>query len=57
MISFNIKLTLQEKLNDLRVERRLTLVDLEKQTGIPKSTLQRFEGDDDIHVGYQDVKY
>ena len=54
--SLKVKLTLQEKLRDLRAERGITLSDLEKQTGIPKSTLQRFEGEKDIHIGYQDVE-
>jgi transcriptional regulator with XRE-family HTH domain len=54
--SLKVKLTLQEKLRDLRAERGITLSELEKQTGIPKSTLQRFEGEKDIHIGYQDVE-
>lgn len=49
------KLTLQEKLRDLRDERKMTLSDLAGATGIPLSTLQRMEGRDDIRVGYQDV--
>lgn len=56
MIELKVRLTLSEKLRDLRAEQGLTLSDLENQTGIPKSTLQRFEGEDDIHVGYQDVE-
>jgi len=45
----------------LRKERGLTLVDVEKGTGIPKSSLQRLEYDSpdlnaqDIRVGYQDI--
>jgi len=50
-----IKLTLQEKLRDLRDEKKLTLSDLSVETNIPLSTLQRMEGQDDIRVGYQDV--
>jgi len=50
-----IKLTLQEKLRDLRDEKKLTLSDLSGETNIPLSTLQRMEGQDDIRVGYQDV--
>ena len=50
-----IKLSLQEKLRDLRDEKKLTLSDLPGETGIPLSTLQRTEGQDDIRVGYQDV--
>ena len=49
------KLTLQEKLRDLRDEKKLTLSDLSEATGIPLSTLQRAEGQDDIRIGYQDV--
>lgn len=51
----NTKVTLQEKLRDLRDERKMTLSDLAGATGIPLSTLQRMEGRDDIRVGYQDV--
>ena len=49
------KLTLQEKLRDLRDEKKLTLAELSEATGIPLSTLQRLEGADDICVRYQDV--
>ena len=35
----NIKLTIQEKLKDLRVERHLTLEQLAQETGISKSAL------------------
>ena len=35
----NPKLTIQEKLKDLRVERRLTLEQLAEETGISKSAL------------------
>ena len=49
------KLTLQEKLRDLRNEHKLTLDALEKAVGIPSSTLQRIESDEDMRVGYQDV--
>ncbi|MCL2227748.1 MAG: helix-turn-helix domain-containing protein [Oscillospiraceae bacterium] len=49
------KLTLQEKLRDLRDECKLKLADLAEVTGIPISTLQRIESDEDIRVGYQDV--
>ena len=50
-----IKLSLQEKLRDLRDERKLTLSDLSGETGIHLSTLQRTEGQDDVRVGYQDI--
>ncbi len=51
-----IRLTLQEKLRDLRDERKLTLTGAAEATGIPVSTLQRFEADEDIRIGYQDVE-
>jgi transcriptional regulator with XRE-family HTH domain len=51
----NTRLTLQEKLRDLRDERKLTLADLDKATGIPQTTLHRFETDKDARVGYQDL--
>ena len=51
-----IKLTLQEKLRDLREERKLKLADVSEATGIPTSTLQRFESEDNIRVGYQDIE-
>lgn len=50
-----VSLTLQEKLRDLRDEKKMTLSDLAGATGIPLSTLQRMEGREDIRVGYQDV--
>ena len=52
----NINITLQEKLRDLREERKLRLVDVSKATGIPTSTLQRFESDGNVRIGYQEVE-
>jgi transcriptional regulator with XRE-family HTH domain len=49
------KLTLYEKLRDLRDERRLTLAELSDKTTIPPSTLQKIETDDDYRPGYQDL--
>jgi len=49
------ELTLQEKLRDLRDEKKMTLFELAEATGIPLSTLQRTEGQDDVRVGYQDI--
>ena len=46
----NPKLTIQEKLKDLRVERRLTLEQLAEETGISKSALGKYESDD-----YKDI--
>ena len=42
----NTKLTIQEKLKDLRVERHLTLELLAEETGISKSALGKYESDD-----------
>ena len=54
-------LFLKERLNNLRKERGLSYIDVEKGTGIPKSTMQRLEADSpdlnahDTRVGYQDI--
>ena len=40
------KLTIQERLKDLRVERSLTLEKLSAETGISKSALGKYEADD-----------
>ena len=42
----NIKLTLGERLKDLRVERSLKLETLAEQTGLSKSALSKYESDD-----------
>ena len=55
MAKIKVELTLQEKLRDLREEKKMTLSDLADATGIPLSTLQRTEGQDDVRVGYQDI--
>lgn len=41
-----VKLTIQEKLKDLRVEKHLTLVELAERTGISSSALGKYERDD-----------
>ena len=41
-----VKLTIPEKLKDLRVERRLTLEQLAEETGLSKSALGAYEADD-----------
>ena len=48
----NVALTIQEKLKDLRVERGLTLEQLEQQTGISKSALGNYENED-----YKDISH
>ena len=47
-----VQLTIQEKLKDLRVERRLTLEELEAQVNISKSTLGSYENDE-----YKDISH
>ena len=42
----NPKLTIQEKLKDLRVERHLALEQPAEETGISKSALGKYEADD-----------
>lgn len=41
----NCKLTLQEKLKDLRTERGLSLLELSEKTGISKYALGSYESD------------
>ena len=48
-----VRLTLQEKLRDLRDEKKLTLTALSEATGIPTATLQRLEANDDHHASYR----
>lgn len=50
------RIRLKEKLEELRRERGLTLEQLEEQTQIPKSNLQRYEDEDDkTNVNYKDL--
>ena len=44
--TMNIKLTLGERLKDLRVERNLKLETLAEQMGLSKSALSKYENDD-----------
>ena len=46
----NCKLTLGEKLKDLRTAAGLSLVELEEATGISKSALGSYESDDIMKV-------
>lgn len=52
----NARLTLGEKLKDLRTSKKLKLADVEAATGISTSTLQRLEADADMRIGYQDIE-
>ena len=45
-------LSIQERLKDLRVERKLTLEQLAEQTGLSKSALGSYESDD-----YKDISH
>jgi transcriptional regulator with XRE-family HTH domain len=54
-IAVKIRLTLGEKLRDLRDEKKLTLSALSDEVNIPVATLQRMESDEDVRTGYQDV--
>ena len=47
-----VQLTIQEKLKDLRVERGLTLEELEAEVNISKSTLGSYEND-----AYKDISH
>lgn len=42
----NVKLTIQERLKDLRVERKLTLEQLAEVTGLSRAALGKYEADD-----------
>lgn len=41
-----VKLTIPERLKDLRVERHLTLEQLAQQTGLSKAALGKYEAED-----------
>ena len=49
------KITLGERLKDLRVGKDMTLAELAGATGIPLSTLKRLEGKDDYRAGHPDI--
>lgn len=42
----NIKLTIQERLKDLRTERKMTLEQLSEATGLSRAALGKYETDD-----------
>ena len=50
-----IRLTFQERLKDLRTERGMTLSDLEKATGISRSSLGKYESDDCKEVSHASI--
>ncbi len=45
-------LTIQERLKDLRTEKHLTMEELEKATGIPRSTIGKMENDNTVSMEY-----
>ena len=51
-----MKLEIQEKLRDLREEKKLILEKLSEATQISVPTLQRMENNEDYHASYQDIK-
>ena len=53
--SMHIRLTLQEKLRDLREERGLKLEELSKQIGISKSALSQYENDEGKEIGHKHI--
>ena len=47
-----MSLTIQERIKDLRVERGLTLKELEEQTGLSSSALGSYEADDNKDISH-----
>jgi len=50
-----VNLTLQEKLRDLRDERKLKLQEVADATGIPLATIGRIESNEDNQANYQNI--
>ncbi len=50
-----VKLTFQERLKDLRTERKMTLDDLSTATGISRSALGKYESDDCKEVSHASI--
>ena len=48
-------LTIQEKLKDLRIEKGLSLEELAKETGLSKSALGTYEGDDNKDISHRAI--
>ena len=55
LVTMKVQLTIQEKLKDLRVERRLTLEELEAKVNISKSTLGSYENDEYKHISHTNL--
>lgn len=50
-----VKLTMQERLNQLRYEKGLRMEDVANEIGISVATLSRFEKFPDMHIPYQNL--
>lgn len=50
-----VKLTMQERINQLRKEKKWGMEDIERMTGISKSTQQRYETNPMIYIPYQNL--
>jgi len=53
--AMHIRLTLQEKLRDLREEKGLKLEELSKEIGISKSALGRYENEEGSEIGHKHI--
>ena len=49
------KLSIQEKLKDLRIEKGLSLQELSEQTGISRASLGNYETDDYKEISHKDI--
>ena len=49
------KLSIQEKLKDLRVERGLSLQELSEQTGLSRAALGNYETDDYKEITHKEI--
>ena len=50
-----VKLTMQERINQLRKEKEWTMGDVERMTGISTSSQQRYETDPFMYIPYQNL--
>ena len=53
--AMHIRLTLQEKLRDLREEKGMKLEELSKEIGISKSALGRYENEEGSEIGHKHI--
>ncbi len=50
-----VKLTMQERINQLRKEKKWTMEDIERMTGISTSSQQRYETNPSVYIPYQNL--